>query len=360
MPRFDTGVVSRIIEQRDGVIRALVKVGGEERAATAFTNVTGSISVGDRVVVNTTGIDLELGTGGQDFVLWNLQTESIGKMSGGHILKLRYTPWQIDTMTAEAPESPHHEKLATEPGLGGMPVIACGLHSQISPVAAVMRALEPTMRIAYLMTDGAALPIKHSDLVAELVSKKLIDATITCGHAFGGQLEAVNVFSGLEAAAKVVSADVVVVAMGPGVVGTATPVGHTEMEQGQVLNAAFALGGRPIAPLRISFTDRRERHQILSHHSIAALRYAVIAPAMVAVPVLQPERFEAVLSIMKSEHIADRHQIHVVDSSQTLEAMKQFGLETKTMGRGIDDDPEFFLAAGAAGILAAQLIGDRR
>ena len=70
------------------------------------------------------------------------------------------------------------------------------------------------------MTDGAALPLALSDLVADLRERELIDATITCGHAFGGDYEAVSAFSALAVARHVAHADAAVVVMGPGIVGT--------------------------------------------------------------------------------------------------------------------------------------------
>src|SRR5947208_2990108 len=226
MPRFVTGVVSRVLAERQGVIRLMVRVGEADRRATGFTEVTGALSPGDRVVVNTTAVDLGLGSGGEDFVVWNLAHTEAGVLSGGHILKVRYTPWQIDTLAAEAPESPHHVALAAASDIDAMPVVACGLHSQVPAVAAVLKRRDPALGIAYLMTDGAALPLAHSDLVARLKGKGVIDVTITCGHAFGGDLECVNVFSGLAAARHVVGAGVAILAMGPGIVGTGPVLGH--------------------------------------------------------------------------------------------------------------------------------------
>ena len=76
------------------------------------------------------------------------------------------------------------------------------------------------------MTDGAALPIVISDLVDAMTRVGLIDTTITAGHAFGGDLEAVSVPSALALARHVTHADVAIVAMGPGVVGTDSPARH--------------------------------------------------------------------------------------------------------------------------------------
>ena len=353
MPTFATGVVLQVLAKREGVVRLVVRVGETDRPATAFTQAVGAVAAGDRVVVNTTALDLGLGSGGEDFVLWNLERASSGQPSGGHILKLRYTPWQIDAMVAEAPESPHHAALADADEIGGMPVVACGVHSQIAAVTAVLKHRDPDLRIAYLMTDGAALPLVHSDLVAALRKKGLIDLTITCGHAFGGDLECVNIFSGLAAARHAGGADVAVVAMGPGIVGTETVLGHTGMEQGQTLSAAASLGGQPIATVRISFADPRPRHRVVSHHSLSALRYGALARSLVAVPELDEPALSQVLGRLREAGIDRRHDICVVDAAETLEVLERSGLQPVTMGRSVADDPAYHLAAGAAALLAA-------
>ena len=75
------------------------------------------------------------------------------------------------------------------------------------------------------------------------------------GQAFGGELEAVTVWTGMLAAKEVLGADVIVVADGPGNLGTDTTWGVSALGSGNALNAAAALGGRPIPSLRISFAD---------------------------------------------------------------------------------------------------------
>lgn len=355
MPRFDTGKVIRVMEEREGVARVVISIAGQERRATLYPRVTGPVAEGDRVVVNVTGVDLDLGTGGDDFVLWNLERAETDFASGGHILKLRYTPWQIDVVAAEASESPHHNVIAGVESLGGMPVVACGLHSQIASAAAVLKDASPALRIAYLMTDGAALPIAHSDLVAAMKKRGLLDATITSGHSFGGDFECVNVFSGLVVARAVCEADVTLVSMGPGIVGTGTPLGHTGMEQGQVLSAAGVLGGRPIASLRISFADPRPRHMVVSHHTLSALRFGALHRSTIAIPRLSDAQLQQVLAKLESAGIVERHDVQIVDSQSTLAALEKFDLSVTTMGRTVAQDPEFFQAAGAAGIVAAQM-----
>ena len=81
--------------------------------AVGFPAMLGPLTPGDRVIVNTTGLELGLGTGGVAFVLWNLDGELPEPKLDGHIMKLRYTPWQTEVVTAEAPESPHHGALTS-------------------------------------------------------------------------------------------------------------------------------------------------------------------------------------------------------------------------------------------------------
>ena len=113
-------------------------------------------------------------------------------------------------------------------------------------------AARPDTRIAYVMTDGAALPLAFSDLTATMVERGLLVGTVTAGHAFGGDLEAVNVASALTLARHVLHADLIVVGMGPGVVGTGTALGTTSLEAAAALDTVAALGGRPVACLRVS------------------------------------------------------------------------------------------------------------
>src|SRR5688500_6159611 len=168
MAAFREGVVRSVSSVDDSLIDAAVLIGDDEIQAAGFPKRLGPISAGDRVIVNTTGIELGLGTGGVGFILWNLDGSGQVDAGDGHIMKLRYTPWQTEVLSAEAPESSHHEQLKTATSLGGMPVVACGLHSQVGAVAAGIKAAAPAARVGYLMTDGAALPIAWSRSVRAL------------------------------------------------------------------------------------------------------------------------------------------------------------------------------------------------
>lgn len=322
MPSYRTGEVTEILEERPGLQRVRV---GDERAYV-LTQLIGSVAVGDRVVMNTTAVELELGTGGWHVVHWNLSREAWSSPGPGHILKLRYTSLQVDTGAGE-------EGIDLPERLDGIPIVACGLHSQLPCVAVVIRHLRPEARIAYVMTDGGSLPLALSDMVHQLRSSGLLDLTITAGHAFGGDVEAVNLHSAL-ALARHHGADVVVAGIGPGVVGTGTRLGHTGLDVVSIVDAAVALGGTPILAVRYSEADDRDRHQGPSHHSITAV---ALAAGQLVVP--DPD---------------------VVDVPDVAALLAASDLRVTTMGRGPADDPAFFTWAGAAGVAAASRIARTR
>jgi hypothetical protein len=346
VPSFQTGTVEVVVESSSGLQRLDVRVGSQIRRAVLFIRFAPPAKVGDRVVLNTTATELDLGSGGEDFVVWNLAHESYETSTGGHVMKLRYTPLQSDVLAVEAPESPHHEAMRDAASVEGMPVLAASLHSQLLPAVVGVRMAAPSARIAYVLTDGGALDAALSDTVRRLRELGWLDTVITVGHAVGGDLEAVNVYSGLIAAHIVARADVAIVGMGPGVVGTATAFGTTALELGLTLNAAASLGGRPIAVVRMSAGDDRDRHAGVSHHAMTALLRVALARADVPVPRGHAGDLDEIRML---------HTVIEIDAERVLPVLDEasdVGLVASHMGRGPQTDRLFFLAAGAAGIHA--------
>jgi hypothetical protein len=253
----------------------------------------------------------------------------------------------------EAQESPLHEALAEVTDAGGMPAVCCGLHSQLPLVAAAIKEGAPHARIAYVMTDQAALPLALSELVPACEAAGLIDVTVTCGQAFGGDLEAVTLHSGLLAARYAADAHVAVVCLGPGIVGTGTVFGHGGVSQGEAINAAAAVGAVPVAALRLSFADGRARHHGVSHHSLTALGRVALARASVAVPALSPEQAAVLEGALADAGVWERHG-RVDVGVRPLPDTR--GVRVRTMGRGPAEDPAFFAAAAAAGTVAAGML----
>ncbi|MBW3579463.1 MAG: DUF3866 family protein [Actinobacteria bacterium] len=322
-------------------------VAGPERAYV-LTELTGPVAVGDEVVLNTTAVELGLGSGGWHLVHWNLSRRTWRSPGPGQTMKLRYTSLQADVGSAE---ELHAGAVAESDDLDGVPVVVCGLHSQLPCVAAAVKHARPDLRLGYIMTDGGGLALAGSDLVAATRSAGLVDVSVTAGHAFGGDHEALNVASALVVARKVAGAEVIVVAMGPGSAGTATRLGFTALEVAPALDAAEALGGRPIAAVRFSLADPRLRHQGVSHHSRTALALLSRARATIGVP---RGPFEARLRRdLDASGVADRHRLVSVPDPGVPQLLAAHGLQVTSMGRGPEDDPGFYAVAGAAGTVAA-------
>jgi hypothetical protein len=206
------------------------------------------------------------------------------------------------------------------------------------------------------MTDSSALPLALSRLVPVLKEERLLHATITAGHAFGGDYEAVNLYSALAIAKEVVHADIVIVGQGPGNVGTGTSLGFSGLEQGLAVNAAASLGGVPIFTPRISFADSRRRHKGLSHHTFTTLRSVVRASAWIPIPRLAVEQLTQIYTVLEELEMGEELQPIVVDADQSLEEMERIRPYVNTMGRNLEEDRAFFLTASASGILAVQLL----
>jgi hypothetical protein len=142
--------------------------------------------------------------------------------------------------------------------------------------------------------------------------------------------------------------------MGPGVVGTGTTLGHTAIEQGHLLDATSALGGRPIACVRISYADKRARHHGVSHHTLTALRLATHKRATVVVPQLPPDYAESIQEQLRQAGVDDKHEIVTADGEPGLALLAERMIKPSSMGRSLDEVRELFLAAAAAGKAAAR------
>jgi hypothetical protein len=354
--RIRRGVVRSVTDRRPGAQELEVEVDGAAAPAIAYPDLSGEAAPGDVVILNTTAVDLGLGTGGLHVVL-AVEGRASDGVPAGHVMKARYTPVQTAVATVEETDA---ERLEASPGLRQTPVVCAPLHSMLAPIAAGAKR-SADARVVYVMTDGAALAGGFSRLVPSLRAAGLVDGWITCGQAFGGELEAVTIWTGLLAAKELLEAEVIVVADGPGNLGTDTTWGVSALASGHALMAAETLGGRPIPALRVSFADERERHRGVSHHSLTILADVCKVDVNVPVPVLDAgsER-DAVWEALRERKLEDLHHLVEVDGAPAVEELRARDVDVRTMGRGIADDPAFFLAAGAAGVLGGRMAAENR
>jgi hypothetical protein len=352
----DVAVVARVDAERPGAQELTVRLPGGEQRAINYPQLLGRVAPGETVLLNTTAVRAGLGTGGYHFVMKRRGGKGRPKEQAGRIVKLRYTPLQFRCRTVEEQDSPYREAIESCEGLERTPVVLAGLHSQIAPAAAAVKRLDPGARVAYVMTDTAALPLAFSRLVAALKQAELLDAAITVGQAFGGDVEAVNLYTGLLAARAVVGARVIIVGQGPGNVGTETEWGFGAIAQGEHVNAVGLLGGLAVAVPRISFADPRPRHRGVSRQTLVALGRVALLEAVVAVPAMEADRLETVHRQLDDAGITEKHEVLVANGEEGVRALAEAGIGVESMGRTPDQDPEFFHAAGAAGAVAAEAL----
>ncbi|MDF2749168.1 MAG: hypothetical protein K0T00_343 [Gaiellaceae bacterium] len=306
------GAVTAVHERREELVRLEV----DEVPCVAYPRLTGPVEVGDDVLVNEQARRLGLGSGGFDVLYANL-TRGLGLPAedGAHVMKLPYAPGQVALRTVE-------ESARLAASLDGLPVVLCTLHSQVAPVCAALAGL----RVAYVQVAGGALPVSLSETVRALKERGLVAVAVAVAPCLDGDVETVTPAAAL-AWARAEGFDAAVCAVGPGIVGTGSRLGHGALALADAANAATALGGRPVLAVRASEADTRERHRGVSHHTRAVLDLAL--GAVVVADDAAGEGWEEACAGLPLEH----------------------------MGRGPTDDPAFFRAAFAAGVAARRLLG---
>jgi hypothetical protein len=338
-----------VLKLRRGVVVSedplTVEIDGAERRAWADEHLVGEVREGDELIVNVEALDLGLGSGGFDVVHVNLTRGLEGGGSASeHVMKLNYTSLQHPVSSFEEPFDAGDWLPARR-----TPVLACFLHGQVAPAAWAAGEARPGIRIGYVQTSGGALPGSLSRDVVELRERGLIVAHATAGPCYGGELEAISVAGALHAAAGM-AWDAVIAGPGPGILGSATRYGHGGMGVLNTAHTALALGlPTAIAP-RLSAGDPRPRHRGVSHHTEAVLGL-LLGSATVAVP----EGSESAQRL--GEICGERH--HVAPEPVDVDGYAASGLPARTMGRGIDEDPDFFAGALAGGRLLASLVEER-
>jgi hypothetical protein len=302
-----------------------VEVDGAERRALSF----GPAEPGDDVVVNVAAVELGLGSGGFDIVHVNL-TRGLGGSGepGAHVMKLNYTSLQHAVHPVE-------EQAPGAVDVGGRPVAVLALHGQLPCVAWAAAQARPGARIGYVQTAGGALPGQMSRVVRGLLERGLLAGHVTAAPAFGGQHEAISTAGGVHSGLTALGWDAAIAGPGPGILGSATTLGHGGLVALDSAHAALALGAPTVVVPRMSSGDPRERHRRLSHHTSTVLAM-MLRPALVALPDGEAP-----------ELLGPGHEPR--SGAADLDGYVASGLPARTMGRGPDEDALFFRAALAGG-----------
>jgi hypothetical protein len=326
------GIVTAVEPAARAMQRLQVEIAGERRPAVADVDLVGEAAVGDDVLVNVAARDLKLGSGGFDIVHANLTRGLSGDgIPGAHVMKLNYTSLQHAVLPVEG------ERLSLPVG---KPAAVFFLHGQLPAIAFAFAAAAPGARLGYVQTAGGALPGGLSETVGDLRERGLLAGHLTAGPAYGGEGEAISSAGAIHHGLTELRWDAAAVGPGPGILGSASALGHGGMAALDSAHTALALGCQTVVVPRMSDGDPRERHQGLSHHAATVLRL-LLAPVTVPLPEAAP-RVED-----------ERHRW--VRAAADLDAYRASGLPATTMGRQLEEDPLFFAAALAGGTVLAGL-----
>ncbi len=342
-----------------------VELDGRLRPAIADVALVGAAEVGDELIVNVQALDLALGSGGFDIVHANL-TRGLSAGEGGtgaNVMKLNYTSLQH----AVRPVDDERLQLPIE-----RPVAVLAMHGQLAAVAWAFAQGAPGGRLGYVQTEGGALPGSHSRTVRILRKRGLLAGHLTAGAAFGGEGEAISTAGGLHHGLRTLGWDAALSGPGPGIVGSASALGHGGMSALDSAHASLALGCPTLLVARMSSGDERARHRGISHHSLTVLDL-LLEPVTVALPAGMRSPvgadLRAGLGAVFGEPAASRPALAqdvqrpvritrhdwrraVVD----LPSYAASGLPAETMGRGLTEDPLFFAAALAGGSALAEML----
>jgi Protein of unknown function (DUF3866) len=228
------------------------------------------------------------------------------------------------------------------------------LHGHLPCAAFALATHSPGTRAGYVQSAGGALPGELSDTVADMLARGFLAGHVTAGATHGAPAEAITVEGAIDAGRRL-GWDCALVGPGPGIIGSASTLGHGGLAALANAHAALALGAPVVVVPRLSSADARERHRGLSHHTETVLRM-LLRSVRVAVP--------AGLSLPSSAALARAvsrggHEAMQFDVSSLADAYLESGLPAVTMGRSFDEDRDFFLAGLAGGAALAELIPDK-
>ena len=353
MPSFRAARVAASARERPGCSASRSTSATAPSAAYVLTQLTGRVDVGDAVVVNTTAVELGLGTGGWHVVHWNLARDEWSEPGPGHIIKARYTSLQADVGSTEE----HWPELADVTRSTGMPVVAAALHSQLPAIAVAFkqRAARRSARVRHDRRRRAAARAlrsrRRSSARATSSTRRSPAATRSAATTKRCRCTARS------------RSRTHIVARRRG--GRRDGAGHRRhrdparvlRHRGRARSSTRppACGGVPIACLRASFADPRERHRGVSHHSVTALTIATRSSR--ARPARRPSaatKSDVCAATSTRRASTARHEIVDVAPVGIVELLD--GARPRTSSRWAGrrrDDPVLFEAAAAAGSCAA-------
>ena len=182
------------------------------------------------------------------------------------MIKLNYTSLQhpVDPVEVDDTETGARSR--------SRPPVVISLHGHLAPVAWAAAQARPGLRVGFVQTAGGALP---GVALARRRRAARARAALRPRHrrrrlrrrARGDQ----RCRAALDAAARRLGWEAVVVGPGPGILGSATRLGHGGWRRSTPPTRRSRSACRPLLCPRLSSSDERARHRGLSHHTASVL-----------------------------------------------------------------------------------------
>lgn len=362
MLSLETGTVTEILYQdrKIQILNVNIQSRNLVEKAINYVDETGICNITDRVVLNSIGNRLKLGTGGYNFVYYNISNKmEAGEIPGreyGHIIKMKYTPGQLRVKTVEE-KVEYQNVFNDENKLSPRPVIFAILHSMLSPLVTTIKNINPDLKISCIYTYGGAMNSNNSFILKKLRYLGLIDSIITTGECYGGDYESINIATGILFGYSKLNSDILVVCCGPGVAGSSTYFGFSTFEFVGWIYIAKLLGVLPVLIPRVSMADKRERHRGLSMQSISILKTLNFS---IDFPLYKDNRdikgFNYIYGQLEKHNIINKHNVHIIDNDIIKKIMGSLSSDNRVMGRNYEEDPWFFNNCGSVGLYAVNAL----
>lgn len=361
MLNLETGRVIEIVYQDNKI--QILNIENENNLlvekAINYVQETGTCIIEDRVVINTVGNRLELGTGGYNLIYLNLSNKQDDKKvidrDNGHIIKMKYTPGQIRVKAVE--EYIESSIFNLQNKLPHIPVIYAILHSMISPLVTTIKYIKQNAIITCVYTYGGAMNANNSFILNKLRKSGLIDNIITTGECYGGDYESINVTTGILFGLSKLKSDIIIVCCGPGVAGSSTFYGFSTFDFIGPIYIAKLLGLCPVLIPRISMADKRERHIGISMQSISILQTLDFP---IHLPLYKDKEdigeFDFIYNQLSMYGIINKHNVQFINEPVTKMVIENLDTDIRVMGRSYAEDPWFFKNCISAGVYSVGLL----
>lgn len=345
MPSIETAEVLSIARQTRGYVLLRVERRHGECLACYDLAMGAPPNAGDLIVIGSEPIQL---LPERPLPVIGVMFRRLPSPEGGG-QKLMGSPFPLRRRVLEEDEA-FARLLCPKPDLSGRVVVIAPAPrlALLVAFAARGRGTAEGERVSLIFSDcGSLSPYLHAELL-EARDQGLVHSLITCGHAFGGDLEVLSPYTALVAALPYLQSPVAVVTAGWEEPARNHPLAARQMQLTLFAQIASQWEASVVFCPQLNLSDpTRGDYPVAptTHLFLEQVPFSLFVP----LPVLPPDKMQIVRASLEGRAWANRHLVRLVETDEVLEAWSSY--------RGGPDEDALTRTALAAGLLATQLIG---